>query len=102
MNPDKFHLLLSDQDEDLSIIVDGFELENSNSQKLLHITINNKLSFDEHVSSVCTKASQKLHAVSRVSKFVIYTTKNYFSYFYLISLWIFSSCMDAPQSKIEL
>ena len=69
-NPDKFHLLLSDKNEELSILIEDFEIKNSFSQNLLGITIDNKLSFDEHVSNICTKASQKIHALSRVSKFM--------------------------------
>ena len=66
-NPDKFHLLLSTSDLNLSVKVDQFEIKNSNYEKLLGITIDNKLSFNEHVSSLCKKASQKLHALARVS-----------------------------------
>ena len=84
-NPDKFHLLLSDPNKDLSIIVDGFEIENSNSQKLLGITIDNKLSFDEHVSSICTKASQKIHALSRVSKFMSFRQRKTIFHTFILS-----------------
>ena len=61
-NPDKFHLLLSPPDESISVNVDGYQITNSKREKLLGITIDNKPSFNEHVSSLCTKASQKLHA----------------------------------------
>ena len=66
-NPDKFHLLLSDPSEELTIKIDNVEHKNSKSQKLLGITIDNKLTFNDHVTEICTKASQKLHALSRVS-----------------------------------
>ena len=69
-NPDKFHLLLSDPNEEFSIKVDNFDLKNSKSQKLLGIKIDNKLTFDDHVTSICTKASQKLHALCRVSNYM--------------------------------
>ena len=39
-------------------------------KKLLGINIDNKLSFDEHVTGLCRKASQKLHALSRISHFM--------------------------------
>ena len=38
-NPDKFHLLLSDTDETLSMGVGGFDIYNSLSQKLLGIKV---------------------------------------------------------------
>ena len=69
-NPDKFHLILSDTDSKLSIKVDQYEIFNSNHEKLLGVIIDNKLSFTEHVSSLCKKASQKLHALSRVSHYM--------------------------------
>ena len=66
-NPDKFHLLLSDKNIELAIKMDLSMIKNSSSQKLLGIEIDNKMTFDKHVSKLCTKASQKLHALSRVS-----------------------------------
>ena len=65
-NPDKFHLLLSEKNKDLAIRVDTFDIKNSNSEKLLGIKIDNKLTFDPHVSDICAKVSQKLHALSRI------------------------------------
>ena len=65
-NPDKFHLLLSDKNQDLTIRVDTFDIKNSTCEKLLDIKIDNKFTFDPHVSDICTKVSQKLHALSRV------------------------------------
>ena len=69
-NPDKFHLLLSSVDENLSIIVDQYEISNSRKVKLLGVTLDNRLSFAEHVSGLCSKASQKLHALARVSPYM--------------------------------
>ena len=69
-NPDKFHLLLNSVDNNLSIIVDQHEIANSCNEKLLGVTIDNKLSFDEHVAGLCRKASQKLHALARVSPYM--------------------------------
>ena len=34
------------------------------------VKIDNKLSFSEHVSSICKKGNQKLHAMARISKFL--------------------------------
>ena len=65
-NPDKFHLLLSDSDDRHSIKIDKYTIQNSKSEKLLGIIFDNDLMFNSHVSKLCTKASQKLHALSRV------------------------------------
>ena len=69
-NPDKFHLILSEKNYSISINVAGFEIENQHSAKLLGINIDNKLTFDKHVSNLCFKASQKLHALARIRNFM--------------------------------
>ena len=38
----------------------------SSNQKLLDILFNNKFDFDEHVTSLFRKASQKLNALTRL------------------------------------
>ena len=69
-NPDKFHILLSDKDETFAINVDKHKIFNRGSENLLGITIDSKLSFDEHVSKLCKTASQKLHALARVARYM--------------------------------
>ena len=69
-NPDKFHMILSETSTQLSMMVDNFEIKNSQTEKMLGIKIDNKLTFDPHVSDLCSKVSQKLHALSRVSQFM--------------------------------
>ena len=66
-NPDKFHLLLSGKNNDKFIQIQQYKIQSSESEKLLGIKIDNNLSFNEHVTELCTKASQKLHALERVS-----------------------------------
>ena len=46
------------------------DIECENSVKLLGITIDTKLDFSKHVSILCGKASQKLHALARISNFM--------------------------------
>ena len=69
-NPDKFHLILSDPCKEYAINVAEFSISNSLNKKLLGVTIDNKLSFDDHVGALCNKASQKVHALSRISHFM--------------------------------
>ena len=69
-NPEKFHLIMSNDDETLSLKIDTFEIFNSKSKKLLGIVIDNNLSFKEHVTGLCKKASQKLHALARVTGYM--------------------------------
>ena len=65
MNEDKCHLLITNQEEKrVSAIIDKETIENSKSVRLLGITIDNKLSFDTHVSTICKKVNLKLHLMS--------------------------------------
>ena len=43
---------------------------NSNSVDLLGIKIDDKLNFNEHVTELCKKESQKLHALARISTYL--------------------------------
>ena len=69
-NPEKFHLILSDPSDQHSVLVGNNSIQNSKCEKLLGIKIDNKLTFDEHVSCICSKASQKLHALARIGNYM--------------------------------
>ena len=68
-NPDKSQVLLTSKDE-ASIKIDDTDIKSSSSKKLLGVLIDNKLNFNEHVSKLCKKASNKLHALARISKYM--------------------------------
>ena len=98
MNPDKCKLIISNRDKDLSLIIDNDVIECSKSVKLLGVTIDNKLDFNEHISKLCKKVSTKLHALARVSNFMSQEKlrlimkafiESQFSYFPLV--WMFHS-----------
>ena len=65
---DKCHLLVT-RDTDVTAKIGEFDVKNSR-EKLLGVKIDSKLSFENHVSSLCKKASQKLHALARVVNFM--------------------------------
>ena len=70
LNPNKCKLLVSNHTDDITIKV-GDEIIASNSWvKLLGVKIDSNLNFTEHVSTICKKASQKLHALARVSMYM--------------------------------
>ena len=69
-NPEKWHLLLSETDSNLSISIGNKCIHNSNEEKILGVTFDNKLTFNNHISKLCKKASQKIHALARVSDFM--------------------------------
>ena len=68
-NSDKSHLLLSTSTSSTANI-NGDIIKNSESEKLLGVTIDYKLNFEEHLSKVCDKASQKLNALARISSYM--------------------------------
>ena len=53
-----------------SIKINGSVIKSSNSEKLLGITIDSDFTFEEHINTLCRKASQKLHALSRISQYL--------------------------------
>ena len=57
-NPDKRHLLVS-TNEKAKINIGEFSIENSDCEKLLGVKIDNKLTFDCHVSDICKKANKR-------------------------------------------
>ena len=70
LNPDKCKLLISKHEKNLSIKINENIIECSKSVKLLGITIDNMLNFEEHILKLCKKASAKLHVLARVSNFI--------------------------------
>ena len=67
VNDDKCHLLATNHDQHISLMIGKELIKGSKSVKLLGITIDNKLNFNEHVTKVCDKVSQKIHILARVA-----------------------------------
>ena len=72
--------------------------KNVSEEKILGITIDNKLTFKSHLKNICKKANQKLNALARITKFTSpfqrktllnSFIKSQFSYCPLI--WMFTS-----------
>ena len=68
-NADKCHLLVS-SDESCTAIIENFSIKNSTEEKLLWVKFDSNLSFENHVNSLCKKASQKLHAPAKISHYL--------------------------------
>ena len=49
--------------------IDNNKIEPENLVILLGITIDNRLSFDDHISKLCNKASVQLNAIFRLKKY---------------------------------
>ena len=71
LNEDKCHLILFGANKErVNIHIGEAQIEESDEEKLLGINLDKKLSFKKHVQTLCKKASQKLHALTRISVFV--------------------------------
>ena len=95
-NPDKSQLLLTSKGE-ASVKIDDTDIKSSSSKKLLGLLIDNKLTFNKHVSKLCKKASNKLYALARISNYMtkgkLRTVMNAFFYF---SFGILLLSLDVP------
>ena len=87
-NPDKYNLLVTTNA--LTFVnINSFQITNSTEEKLLGIKFDSKLSFQNHASSLCKKASQKLHALTRIA--------NYVNLSYYPLVWMFHSRKRNPR-----
>ena len=74
VNSDKFQLMLL-QKRTKKVIqeklqIDNNEIESENLLTILGITIDNQLSFDNHISKLCNNASIQLNALFRRKKYI--------------------------------
>jgi len=61
LNTDKCHLLVSGhKHEEMWIRIGQDKIWEDKTVKLLGVTIDNSLKFDQHVSDICSKANRKL------------------------------------------
>ena len=97
-NPDKYHLLIKNTKESFQIKIGNETVSNSKYEKLLGVKIDHELNFNEHVSSLCKKASQKLNALSQIASSMTFDQRrlilnsfitSHFSYCLIV--WMFHS-----------
>ena len=79
--------------------IDANRIETANSVDLLGIHIDNKLTFDDHIFTLCNKASMELSAIGRMNPYlgkkeleVIAKSFIYSNFNYCPLVWHFSSC----------
>ena len=81
-------------------------MENSKEQKIVGVTIENKLNFKSYISELCKKASQKIAALSRLSSYLNNSEKRLISnsiiksqFSYCPLVWMF--CSRTSKSMIN-
>ena len=91
------HLLLSSKTP-TDVSIGDASIKTSKRETLLGILIDSELSFDQHISSICSKPSQKLHVLGRTATVMSFTKRrtlmkafieSQFNYCPLI--WVFHS-----------
>ena len=68
-NADKCHLLVI-SNESCTAKIEDFGIKNSPEEKLLGVKFDSNLSFENHATSICKKANQKLNALARISHYM--------------------------------
>ena len=73
-NPDKFQAIIMNKRRGNQIThklkIYHNEIETTKPVKLLGIEIDNQLSFNQHISKLCSKAAMQLIAICRLAKFM--------------------------------
>ena len=71
LNEDKSHLMVfGDKSNEIYLNIGRVTTKENTEEKLLGVIFDKKLSFKQQVRSICKKAGQKLHALSRISHFL--------------------------------
>ena len=71
VNPEKFQIIVVKKMKDsYPLNINNLTINSKNSVKLLGIEIDNRLSFEKHISTLCNKASKQLNAIGRIQKFM--------------------------------
>ena len=72
LNPGRCHFMLFSvkENEQFDLIYNDITLKHSSHEKILGVTIDNKLSFDEHIINICKTANKKLNALSRINHYM--------------------------------
>ena len=94
-------------DKNLHVNVGTSQIKNSDCERLLGIDIDCKLSFENHINQICSKARAKIKALARIALFLNKRKrklqmnaflKSQFSYCPLS--WMFHSCTLKAHSKV--
>ena len=97
INAAKSKIILSGKEEK-EINIQSSTIVNIKSHKILGIIVDNELKFDIHINKLCNKASQKLHALARISNFMSLEKRKVILKAFILSqfnycplLWMFHS-----------
>ena len=107
-NADKFQsiLLSRGSTSDFLFNVGGHSIPPNNTLKMLGGTLDDKLNFKTHIRKVCQKASRRINALKRISKFLneqcrmrVYKSYFFANFNYCPVVWMF--CGKTNLGKLE-
>ena len=79
VNPDKFQAIVIKKNcrmkDSYALNINNQTINSENCVKLLGIEIDNTLSFNKHISTLCKKASNQLNAIGRIQKYMGFKEK---------------------------
>ena len=73
VNAEMFQAIILNKKESeakYKLTIDNNDIESTKSVKLLGITIDDRLRFDQHISNLCSKAAMQLNALGRLQKYM--------------------------------
>ena len=72
LNTGKSHFMVlgKSANQTITISIGDSDIENTNEEKLLGVTIDRNLTFEPHINKLCKKAGNKLFALSRLSSYI--------------------------------
>ena len=68
-NANKCHLLVT-SNTNITAKIEDLNIKNKTEEKRLGIKFDSEPSFENHVSSLCKMASQKLHALAQIDNYI--------------------------------
>ena len=71
-NPKKFQFMILGKGTRHTIVlnINNIKIKESQNVELLGLTIDNQLTFKDHINMLCRRANSKLHALRRIRKYL--------------------------------
>ena len=69
-NADKSVLIANLASKDLYLTIQNEIIQNSDTARILGVTVDNYLTYEEHITKLCNKASQRISAFARIANFL--------------------------------
>ena len=97
-NTDKCHVLLLCQlgsSDAVNLRGSEYDIKNSDCEKWLAVTIDNKLIFEKHITKICRKASRKIYALARMAPYMDLSKRRMFmNTFFQFAVQLLSTDLD--------